>query len=375
MLYNESNNGTTLRESLKGVRKPNGKKVRQKLKDAKDKIIQKKRDIVQRFKRGKGDKGDSGTVRGAARDNNEDVDANEEKEESGGFIVLGMHRSGTSMLAGLLVEGFGYNPGEPLIQPAYDNEKGFYELVPAVLQNDVFMSLQHIDWATNVWKYDPDVALKAYNEHQIETFRAQKALKFLNNEASKPWLQKDPRMCITMRTWLPLLNTKPAVIFTYRQPLEVALSLKKRQGFPLERGLRLWIHYNKAAVINSADLCRVLSSNNAVLADPLGETKRIASELTTKCNVPPSPKMIDQKTVDSFVDTSLQHNKNKLKARDAQQKVLEKHGDCVVKDFDSTERSPLGREREMNIYLKAMKIYCDFESGKAYEEDYEWPEM
>lgn len=28
-----------------------------------------------------------------------------------GIIVLGMHRSGTSMLSGLLVEGFGYDTG------------------------------------------------------------------------------------------------------------------------------------------------------------------------------------------------------------------------------------------------------------------------
>ncbi len=32
-----------------------------------------------------------------------------------GFVVLGMHRSGTSMLSGLLVKGFGYETGGPLI--------------------------------------------------------------------------------------------------------------------------------------------------------------------------------------------------------------------------------------------------------------------
>jgi hypothetical protein len=32
-----------------------------------------------------------------------------------GFMVLGMHRSGTSMLSGLLVKGFGYETGGPLI--------------------------------------------------------------------------------------------------------------------------------------------------------------------------------------------------------------------------------------------------------------------
>ena len=37
------------------------------------------------------------------------VIANEGKTP--GFMVLGMHRSGTSMLSGLLVEGFGYDTG------------------------------------------------------------------------------------------------------------------------------------------------------------------------------------------------------------------------------------------------------------------------
>ena len=182
-------------------------------------------------------------------------------------------------------------------------------------------------------------------------------------------------MCITMRTWLPLLNTKPAIIFTYRHPLEVALSLGKRQGFKLAYGLRLWIQYNKAAVLNSADLCRVLSSNNAVLKDPLNETKRIADELTKNCNVPPPPKMIDMAVVNSFVDTSLQHGKNQLKKKDAEKRVLTKHGDCEVKEYDSVETPGSdAQQREMDLYLKAMKLYCDFESGEAYREDYEWPD-
>lgn len=184
------------------------------------------------------------------------------------------------------------------------------------------------------------------------------------------------RMCITMRTWLPLLNTKPAVIFTYRHPLEVAMSLAKRQNFKLAYGLRLWMQYNKAAVLNSADLCRVLSSNNAILADPLSETKRIANELTTKCNVPSPPRTIDQVVVESFVDTSLQHNRNKLKEKEADEKVLAQHGDCIVKDFESKELEGSPQyERDMDLYLKAMKLYCDFESGEAYKAAYEWPEV
>jgi hypothetical protein len=38
-----------------------------------------------------------------------------EGKKTPGFMVLGMHRSGTSMLSGLLVKGFGYETGGPLI--------------------------------------------------------------------------------------------------------------------------------------------------------------------------------------------------------------------------------------------------------------------
>lgn len=54
------------------------------------------------------------------------------KKPVSGVIVLGMHRSGTSMLSGLLATGMGYKTGGPLIGEAFDNKKGFFELVPAV---------------------------------------------------------------------------------------------------------------------------------------------------------------------------------------------------------------------------------------------------
>lgn len=306
----------------------------------------------------------------------------DQTKKTRGFMVLGMHRSGTSMLSGLLVEGFGYKPGAPLIAPAFDNEKGFYELIPAVVQNDEFMNEQHVNWASNVKNYDADRAYQRYKSGLIDFKRGTNALKVLNDEQYTPYLQKDPRMCITMRTWLPLLNNKPAIIFTYRHPLEVAMSLANRQNFQLSRGLRLWIQYNKAAVVNSADLCRVISSNNAVLANPLEETKRIAAELTSKCNVPPSPKIIDQKTVNNFVDPTLQHNKNHLKSKENEHKIIKTFNDgkCLVKEFDSSvkvggdQSRREDKESEMKLYLIAMKLYCDFESGEAYKDSYVWPD-
>ena len=307
--------------------------------------------------------------------NNDNSHHKEGDKPTTGFMVLGMHRSGTSMLSGLLVEGFGYKVGKPLIGAAFDNEKGFFELVPAVLQNDEWMYNQGVNWAGSLQKYDAERALAATKKGEVKTKNLDNALAVLNDPQNIPWMQKDPRMCITMRTWLPYLNSKPAVIFTYRHPLEVALSLFKREvGFTVTRGLRLWIIYNKQAILNSADLCRVLSSNNAVLADPLKETERIAKELEETCGVPAPPSRISQHVIDSFVDPKLQHNKRALEDEKQSMAILEMHGSCEVRDYksvDGGEKNP----NEVQMYKRAMKVYCDLEDGKAYESDYEWPTL
>jgi hypothetical protein len=148
--------------------------------------------------------------------------------EPSGFFVLSMHRSGTSMLAGLLVTGLDYKTGEPLIGSAFDNEKGFFELLDVVLQNDELMKAQEASWSSNVIAYKGERGVDDKKSDKVNFHKGDKALEFLNNPDNRPWLQKDPRMCITLKTWIPLFTNEPAAIFTYRHPLEVALSLKKK---------------------------------------------------------------------------------------------------------------------------------------------------
>jgi hypothetical protein len=293
-----------------------------------------------------------------------------------GVVVLGMHRSGTSMLAGLMVKGMGYFVGEPLIGQAFDNEKGFFELLPVVLQNDEFMKKQNVWWSENVRSYDPEKAI-VHKEGGLVPFKeGQMALRFLNDPANSPWIQKDPRMCITLKTWLKLLNAEPAVVFTFRHPLEVALSLKKRQKFALEHGLRLWIVYNQRAIENSAGLCRVLSSNDKLLADPLKEIQRIRDELTDRCNVPAPPKPLAQEDVDEFIDPALLHNRKAREAKDAEKAVITEIQGCIVREYESDyEPSTPEYDRERKLYLSAMKVFCDLTSGAAYHDKYEWPTL
>lgn len=291
-----------------------------------------------------------------------------------GFVVLGMHRSGTSMLSGLLVHGCGYNVGGPLIGANFDNEKGFFERVDVVLQNDEFMKSQKIWWSSGVKSYDGDKAYEGMKNGNIPFKEGTKALSFLNDPINVPWLQKDPRMCICLKTWLKLLSHEPAIVFTYRHPLEVALSLKTRErNFPLQHGLRLWVIYNMQAIQNSKGLCIVYSSNDAVLASPLEEVQRISTELTSKCGVPEGPSKITQEEVDKFIDPNMQHGKKKI---GEDKRTLEEVDGCAIPEYDSdlAEGTP-ERQTEESIYKIAMKIHCDFKSGKAYQDGYEWPEL
>eukprot|EP00591_Stephanopyxis_turris_P014133 CAMPEP_0195536352 /NCGR_PEP_ID=MMETSP0794_2-20130614/45916_1 /TAXON_ID=515487 /ORGANISM="Stephanopyxis turris, Strain CCMP 815" /LENGTH=430 /DNA_ID=CAMNT_0040669735 /DNA_START=154 /DNA_END=1446 /DNA_ORIENTATION=- len=299
-----------------------------------------------------------------------------------GFVVLGMHRSGTSMLSGLLVTGMGYHVGDAndLIAPHFDNEKGFFERIDVVLQNDEFMAKQKIGWDRNVINYDYNLALKQLAENKVGFQHGTKGLAFFNanTDDTIPWLHKDPRMCITLRTWLQLINTEPAVVFTYRHPLEVANSLHKRASdMSISQGLRLWIVYNMRAIQNSSDLCRVYSSNEAVLENTLFEIQRISYELTTKCAVPEPPRQITQSNVDMFVDTTLQHNKKAANTNDERRKTTAEKADCVIPEYQSKldPDDQFARDLEKTLYLKAMKIYCDMKHGFAYDDTYEWPNL
>ena len=239
------------------------------------------------------------------------------------------------------------------------------------------MGKQNIWWAANVINYDWEKAIKDKESGAVSFQKGKTGLAFMDDSNNAPWLQKDPRMCITLKTWTHLMKTEPAVLFTYRHPLEVALSLHKREkNFPLERGLRLWIVYNMRAVQNSKGLCVVRSSNDAILADPVHEIQRISDELTNSCRVPAPPDRIKQEDVDKFIDPKLQHGKNQLAKEE--KRVLETYnnGECKVYSYTSEEEDGSAEfKREHDLYRKAMKVYCDFQSGEAYKDDYEWPKL
>lgn len=279
-----------------------------------------------------------------------------------GVIILGMHRSGTSVLGGLMNK-MGLKTGGPLIAPAEDNEKGFFERIDVVLQNDEFMKKQGVHYAFSTFKYDAMAAVKDMMTGQVKFNEGERGLAFLNEPSSSPWMLKDPRLCITIRTWIPLLNAIPAVVFTYRHPLDVALSMHKREfeQFKVAKGLKMWYVYNRRAIEQTHDLCRVTTSHRKVMSQPEIELERIYTELH-QCGVA-VPHSVAKEDISSFIDVKLQHGRS-----------TQKDTSCggEISNLMPPESWPTTDGEHVSLYRECMRVYCALEDGSALRPSFEW---
>lgn len=283
-----------------------------------------------------------------------------------GVIILGMHRSGTSLVGGL-VNKMGLKTGGPLIQAASDNEKGFFERIDVVLQDDYLMQKQGVHYSFRTFKYDPVTGLKHILMNEDEKFfkEGKRGLAFLNNPSSYPWMLKDPRLCITLRTWLPLLKFVPAILFAYRHPFDVAMSLHKREfeKFEFAKGLKLWYVYNRRAVQQSNDLCRVVTSHRLVMQQPKEQFDRIYDELH-ECGVD-VPHKLTTEEIQSFIDIKLQHGRSTLK---------DKSCEADLSSLVPPSGWPTSEPKHITLYRECMRVYCAMEDGSAFTKAFSWDE-
>ena len=151
-----------------------------------------------------------------------------------GYLVLGMHRSGTSCLTGLL-ESQGLFVGNVSRANPF-NKKGTRENPRINGINDAILSRAGGSWR------QPPASVPA---DQMATRKIRHALRdYLRHET---WLLKDPRLTLTLDSWLPVIPHY-RIVGSFRHPRLVAQSLAKRDGIPIDDGLQLWTDYNRCLV-------------------------------------------------------------------------------------------------------------------------------
>ena len=137
------------------------------------------------------------------------------------LFVLGMHRSGTSMVTRLLnMMGAYFGPENVGMRPATDNLKGFWERRDVYELNEDLFNTQSTSWF-QISDFHPDKLSK----EQKEYYQKEASRIIFDMDSHRPWVIKDPRICLTFPLWKDLLEI-PVCIHVHRNPYEVALNTK-----------------------------------------------------------------------------------------------------------------------------------------------------
>ncbi len=155
-------------------------------------------------------------------------------------VVIGMHRSGTSCLAGCL-QDLGLNLGDVNIAAPH-NKKGNREDPRLWVVHDAVMARVGTAWDRPpaepvVWTSEEKAALKAVLDEY--------------EPVPRPWGFKDPRATVLLDGWLEVLPDL-RLVASIRHPLAVAGSLAARNGFAPGQSLAIWATYNRAVLAGCA---------------------------------------------------------------------------------------------------------------------------
>jgi hypothetical protein len=187
--------------------------------------------------------------------------------------VLGMHRSGTSLVSRLLnLLGVHLGPPELVANSAPDNPKGHWENISFVYINEDILAR-----FGGTWDHPPEFPPSWAHDPCLDDLRA-KARDFLTRDfAAQPlWGWKDPRTCLTLPFWQDVVGPMRYVI-CLRNPGAVAASLAARDGMSAEQAERLWDVHAGAALANTAGQPRMFVCYEDLIHDWPTELRRMAA--------------------------------------------------------------------------------------------------
>lgn len=219
------------------------------------------------------------------------------------YLVLGMHRSGTSAATQVLALA-GADLPQNVMPGDEHNAKGYFEPWRIAIFND-----QRLRAGGGAWD-DPFAFPYRALDPREERRWITRATDLFDEEygAVRHPLMKDPRVSMLLPLWrtaLDELGLSARAVIPVRHPLEVAGSLSKRNAFPPEKSVLLWTAYMLAAEAGSRDMPRAFVSYEGLLGDWRGEVERIAAG-----HGAPLPKLdaAAAKAIDGFLTRELRHN-------------------------------------------------------------------
>jgi hypothetical protein len=185
-------------------------------------------------------------------------------------VVVGMHRSGTSMTSAIL-EKLGINMGEKKLGAAATNPIGHFEDKMFLKLNKKILNDAGGSWDNPTAK---NSILNLKNKYQEE-------IKELVSNKNENWGWKEPRTSLTIDLYYPHLSNS-YFVYCKRNEEDVAASLKKRNNISLEKGKKLKGIYDARIddFLNKIDDSKkIIFDYDKVLKNPKVEIKRLIKVL------------------------------------------------------------------------------------------------
>lgn len=221
------------------------------------------------------------------------------------LIVLGMHRSGTSALAGVLGHLGAVLPYD-LMAPSNMNAKGFFESNRITGLNDRLLAQAGFTW------WDPRRFPAAWFDTPEAVSLLDEAVAALRADYGEAplFILKDPRICRLLPFWraaLDRVGAKVKVVHTHRGPWDVAASLARSADYETDFGLVLWTRHVLDAEADSRDLPRSFTCFQALMDNWRAVARQIGRDLNLVW--PQGPDRVAP-AIEDFLSADLQHFKS-----------------------------------------------------------------
>jgi hypothetical protein len=203
------------------------------------------------------------------------------------IIVLAMHRSGSSAVAGIL-HYLGVDMGaEYFLAPSPANPKGYFEDSRFVNANSMALRSVGGAWNCNV---KPHEIVETRTEHK-------RRIRGLLRNRDGIWGWKDPRTVLAWPLYEPYLKGHKFVMVT-RDNAKIAQSLRRRNKMPLKDGLRFAsvYHGRMTDIVSASDAPVICVPYSSLVASPVHWINQLAAFTGCFGSVPMD-----------FVDKSLRH--------------------------------------------------------------------
>lgn len=215
-------------------------------------------------------------------------------------LVLGVHRSGTSALAGLL-HTVGYATPKTLMPATERNPKGHFESQTIVEFNERLLRD-----AGSTWKDWRTVNPSWFTSKTGRAAQAQALLASEFQDAPHVVL-KDPRICKMVPFWVGAAEAagfRVLPVLTRRHPLEVTQSLQARDGIVPAEGMLIWLCHMLSAEFATRKMPRFLTTYDKVVNNGLSQITEMSKTFGVGT---PNVSASTRKKVKSFLSPSLKH--------------------------------------------------------------------